>query len=112
MFGTARSYEGCALFRESIAKHPKFRLWYERMKLSVIKGFERMDRPTVGDLLYNQEEDNEDQVVLTEPEPEQVTETKVDDLNDTKPKLDKSSFRILTVNYLIHVLAFTYVAWK
>lgn len=39
MFGNVRAYEGCALFRESIANHPKFRSWYERMKATVLRGY-------------------------------------------------------------------------
>lgn len=38
MYGAMRAYEGCALYRESIGKHRKFKEWYERMKLEVVNG--------------------------------------------------------------------------
>lgn len=110
MFGNVKAFEGCSLFRDSIAKHPAFRSWYERMQLVVSKRYqpdieERKKSPSyflisLADDLSRLEEEEKN-------EKKQVEYMKL-------PKFDLSQievFRILTVNYLFHIVVFTYAAW-
>ena len=74
MFGNVRAYEGCALFRESIAKHPKFREWYERMKIEVAKGYTEPEKKSnflffLKSLDYQEEKEEEEKQALPPPPP-------------------------------------------
>ena len=39
MFGIARAFEGCRLFKDTVMKREKFMAWYERMKLALVEGY-------------------------------------------------------------------------
>jgi hypothetical protein len=119
MFGNVRTYEGCALFREAIAKHPKFRAWYDRMKLVVVKGpnATKLASKSTGKTLLTLKSLNEEDFKSI-PFSSYKLEKKFD-MEDTPEELlnensnSKSQtliFRILTVNYLIHVIAFTFAS--
>ncbi len=142
MFGNVRAYEGCALFRESIAKHSKFRTWYQNMKKEVIKGHQRHETSKFGLMFYLQSVDVEDEIHDVEPkaieteksrsslaikpvekhvEPSKITRSEStqtqNDLVSTNNTIrtDETTqitlFRVLTLNYLINLIAFTYAGY-
>jgi hypothetical protein len=117
MFGVVRTYEGCALFREAIAKHPIFRAWYDRMKLVVVKGSnanKKASKPTgiTSLTLKSLNEDDFKSISFSsykldrKPEKEEIPE----ELSNENRKSQASIFRILTINYLVHVVAFTFAS--
>jgi hypothetical protein len=136
MYGNVRAYEGCALFRESIAKHPKFRTWYENMKKEVVRGYSRHENNKHSFLFYLQSLDNDKEEELLIP-----TESKTVETLPSKPNVVKKSettqtdsdssfgllennsskknqdlseiilFRILTLNYMINLIAFIYAGY-
>ena len=139
MFGNVRAYEGCALFRETIAKHPKFREWYERMKIIVLRGYQETFIKKASSYIYldelvseteniniNNIDDNEDKainsLILNNQSKlkksllkDSIKEIESNILN-TNSNPDNNLhefliFRILTLNYLSHLIAFTYAAW-
>ena len=125
MYGNVKAYEGCALFRESIAKHPKFKEWFENMKIEILNGYNRKpitsktEKAKFSFDFFLKSLDSQD---LAEIEPKPVVEVASQtpteiisqeepvkkDLDDTELTL----FRVLTVTYLIHVFAFTFAAWS
>ncbi len=143
MFGAMKAYEGCALYRETIAKHAKFRQWYERMNKYVIKGYQEMFEMNSNKFgffnlavaLTGVSNDNECKAALDAhaptavnnaekaekiihhhlPELSTTNDLKAQQLIKTKDDNNNLSesliFRILTLNYLSHLAAFTYAAW-
>lgn len=116
MFGNVKAFEGCALFRESIAKHAKFRQWYERMQFVVTKRYQheliKPKRPASSSTLFFpliSLDLDESQKLLGEIEeaskpPKPVPFIKLD-------LTQAEIFRVLSVTYLVHLVAFTYAAW-
>jgi hypothetical protein len=135
MFGNVRAYEGCALFRESIAKHPKFRLWYENMKREVVRGYSRHENNKHGILFFLQSLDSDQEEELSKPVELKTVETLPSKSNvitktettqtdtdsslalvqkGTKNNQDLSQitlFRVLTLNYMINLIAFIYAGY-
>ena len=134
MFGNVRAYEGCALFRESIAKHPKFREWYERMKTEVAKGYQEPEKKSnflffLKSLDYKEEKEEaeEKKQALPTPPPQpspkpskkeskkEVKQVQTDDLPKASVAVKDPSqltiFRVLTVTYMVHLIVFTYAGW-
>jgi hypothetical protein len=136
MFGNVRAYEGCALFRESIAKHPKFRTWYENMKKEIVRGYSRHENNKHGILFYLQSLDSDQEEELSKPvelnkietlpsKSKVITkpETTQTDLDSSLALLQNSSikknqelsqitlFRVLTLNYMINLIAFIYAGY-
>jgi hypothetical protein len=156
MYGTVKAFEGCAVFRESIAKHPKFKAWYERMKSDVVTGHtqkltdlkahrfmfdffvssleeiadpaeverkakEKAEKKEASAKLPAQKQAHIDKIRQeVQTQTERATERALQELADpqTKPQLTPEQeeelrlFRILTVTYLVHVIAFTFAAWS
>lgn len=122
MFGCVRAYEGCTIFREIIAKHPKFRAWFEKMKLSILKGFHYIDKKSILYLIESLDDNLEDKLANEVEKPSEPVQTQVqsevqiqEKENKDLIKLEndeKSIFRILTINYLVLVALFTYAAWS
>lgn len=144
MFGNVKAFEGCALYREAIAKHPKFKDWYERTKSEIINGFEHKNKSNTKFLnffLPSFEEENKKQQSIIEtnqPDPSvahnnsinKVSKVKKSDKkverqtqteqmpNEKKEVADKptnnelTTFRVLTVTYIVHMIAFTFAAWS
>lgn len=126
MYGSIRAFEGCALFRESISQHDTFKEWYERMQKVVLKGYEEYQVEKENDFflkLFSVEEletlFKTQNLELTETNASVVEANKKLQIENEKEilsnKPDKSTrnlalFRILTTNYLIHVLAFSYAS--
>jgi hypothetical protein len=134
MFGNVRAYEGCALFRESIAKHPKFRIWYENMKKEILRGYSHHENKH-GILFFLQSLDSdqeeelfkaaESKTVETLPSKSNVitkTETTQTDMDSSLALVQKGSknnqdlsqitlFRVLTLNYMINLIAFIYAGY-
>ncbi|CAF0802438.1 unnamed protein product [Brachionus calyciflorus] len=124
MYGNVKTYEGCAVFREAIAKYPKFRKWYEQMNLTVSKGYQQIDKKSIAYLIDSLDDDLEENkrrkkeisevkddkpnLVTEAPKPEKVPE---DTQSYSKKNNDKLMFRILSANYLIHVFAFAYASY-
>ena len=144
MFGNVRAYEGCALFRESIANHPKFRAWYERMKVTVLRGYKEAKlEQTRSKFFFLESVSDDDEAPLVvakssiqetkktnESREQQQQQQQADSsasLAATEPSstpadMEESSknakdlselfiFRILTLNYLSHLIVFTYAAY-
>jgi hypothetical protein len=129
-YGSIKSFEGCALFRESIAKHAKFRAWYERMRVAVIKRNEHnettassliLKKKPIGQLLKSIDESTLRQIeseketssasasASTSPRQTPLLDLK---FSQTPQSLSQAEvFRILSVNYLVNVVIFTYAAW-
>ena len=143
MFGNVKAYEGCALFRESIANHPKFRAWYERMKATVLLGYKeaKYEQPRSTFFFLESVSDDDGEALLAESylltKQENIKPTvksntksgkvenklKTDSLenitantlsnesNNAKNLSELFIFRILTLNYLAHLIVFTYAAY-
>lgn len=117
MFGSVKAFEGCALFRESIAKHPLFRQWYERMQFVVTKRYQHeLDsskaKKSPNDLFFPliSLDPNEAQRLLAEAAEE--ARKSATSLNSLKMDLTQAEvFRVLSVTYLVHLVVFTYAAW-
>lgn len=115
MFGNVKAFEGCALFRESIAKHPAFRSWYERMKFVVTKRFQddlpkpAKNKPSALFFPLISLDPEEASRLLKDDDD---SANKIKSLRTLKHDLSQAQvFRILTVTYLVHVLVFTYASW-
>ena len=123
MYGSIRAFEGCAMFRELISQHDKFKEWYERMQKVVLKGYEEYQDEKKNNRFFKLHSVEELEMLLKD----QLTHTNdsVDDANkkfeignekEISNKIENSPinlslFRILTTNYLVHVLAFSYASW-
>ena len=134
MFGNVRAYEGCTVFRESIAKYPKFRKWYEKMNFLIYKGYQQVDKKSVAFVTEGLDDFLEErkpepkivkQVVVEEkkidkvpnvPKAEKIAEIpKVEKFSEEEKNIkmnEKVIFRVLSVTYLIHVIAFTFAAYN
>lgn len=141
MYGNVRAYEGCALFRESIAKHPKFRSWYETMKKETIKGYSRhakkshfflqsvdeeneyvkskpFEQPASAANRNNNNNNNNTFATITTTQSTQ-TQTQKETLLSKNHTIRKNIgdlpqltiFRVLTLNYIINLIAFTYAGY-
>jgi hypothetical protein len=118
MYGSLRVFEGCAFFRESISQHTIFKEWYEHMQKAVLNGYEDEKILKNNDSFLNMFSIEDVEVLLKE----QLTTTLYSSVIETNKKLEMSNkpennkknpafFRILTINYLIFVIAFSYVSW-
>lgn len=120
MFGNVKAFEGCALFRESIAKHASFRQWYERMQFVVTKRYQHdlvkdKKRGTSSGLFFPliSLDPIEAERLLAEQE---AAAEAARQLKKTPSvlKMDLTQaevFRVLSITYLVHVVVFTYAAW-
>jgi hypothetical protein len=111
------------MFRELISQHDKFKEWYERMQKVVLKGYEEYQDEKKNNRFFKLHSVEELEMLLKD----QLTHTNdsVDDANkkfeignekEISNKIENSPinlslFRILTTNYLVHVLAFSYASW-
>jgi hypothetical protein len=133
MYGNVRAYEGCALFRESIAKHAKFRKWYENMKKETIRGYHRHDKNFLFYLqsLEDELEDEKSTKAIDEILPNNLKTTSIqnkseatqtENFNSSSSSLvavnNKNSelsqitlFRVLTLNYMINLVAFAFAGY-
>lgn len=109
MYGNVKAYEGCTVFRESIAKYSKFKEWYERMNEEILKGHNRSEKKYFLNMIINLSESlntNQKEIVLEEIRPktdEIVPKSSADN--------EKIIFRVLSATYLIHIFAFAYAAY-
>jgi len=118
MYGSIRAFEGSALFRESISQHSTFKEWYERMQKIVLKGYEdyhdeKKDKSFFK--LYSVEELEKLLGAQLTKTNEQVFDAneKLKTENDNYPDDSTKNlqfFRIVTINYLIHIFAFSYAS--
>ena len=112
MFSTAYSFEGITFFRKLLDKHPKFQTWYERMKTETEKGPEQivtadrrkdeilpLEAATVEELTQTNNND------IIEEKESQINNSAMTQKKSIKDSL--SALRILSITYLVHVLAFT-----
>ncbi len=137
MFGSMRAFEGCALFRESIAKHPKFKEWYERMQNCLSKGFseEKLNNKKTNFLSFLTSLSNTDETNNSvEKEKMKDEELKISSVD--KPLVEKNVelvhkatntetlvktenlapneitlLRVLAVNYIVYLVFFSYASW-
>lgn len=122
MFGAIRAFEGCALFRESIAKHEKFRTWYEQMKSITTKRHKHDFDSNVKSFACRLQSVNEEDFLVVDKrtfselvsKSSNHTASSSLDANNKTTKIsmpEKEVFRVLSINYLVHVFVFTYAAW-
>jgi hypothetical protein len=156
MYGTVKAYEGCAVFREAIAKHPKFKAWYEHMKSDVVTGhtqkltdlkahrflfdffvesLEEMADPAETDRKTKEKAELKSKSAAklaaekqahiekirqeVQTQTEKATQKSIQELNQSSVKEltpqqaeELRIFRVLTVTYLVHIVAFTFAAWS
>lgn len=136
MFGNAVSYDGLSFFDESLKRHSKFNTWYQNMKQQVINGHkscnvikaqeipahsltiekvvtsaETQTENTIQDVeiqLRNlMQKNDKDSIQTDNPVNEELNRK-----NSPKEVDSKTNLRILTINYFVHVIAFTFAAWS
>ena len=139
MFGAVRAYEGCALFREAIGKHPKFKDWYERMQHCLVNGYSskgkisakkhffsfltssESDEMPIKETQQTNPSDNLPTIVennSSKPSKNLValvnqatnTDTPVQ-VNEKLTPSEATLLRVLAINYLAHLAVFTYAGW-
>lgn len=132
MFGTVISYDGLSFIDESLKKHSKFNTWYQNMKQQVVNGHkstkliktqeaQSMNKKEVNTAetqtdssikeveiqLRNIMQKNEDNIHVDKPENDNINK-----MTGLKEIDSKANLRVLTINYLVHVIAFTFAAWS
>lgn len=130
MFSTAFSYEGLSFYRKLVDKHPTFKSWYDRMKTETEAGPEqRVTAEKRRDEIMPLEAATAEESTQTLPKDIEVIKDKTPQTKDSTtstankefttnvielkiPKDSISALRILSFNYLIHVVAFTYASWS
>jgi len=96
MYATASSFETMGFFRRLLGRHDQFKAWYKNMKEAVHRSHQPAPVKT------------KDVAVSTDIPAGLVADAVEEDYNG----VGRVNLRILTLNYLFHVLAFTYAAFN
>ncbi len=100
MYATASTFESMTFFSETVSRHENFKEWYKNMKEEVTK----LKIPVLTET--REVGINTEKEELPDKEEEKELKSQVDD------DVGRMNLRILSINYLIHVVVFTYAAYN
>lgn len=119
MYGTVNSYDGLSFFRKSLDKHVVFKSWYEQMQKELIKGEQGLAEINPKNVVSTADKaiqkNESEKIILKEPNSSEnqtdTNQTKNDQQVSIKTNASTMGLQILSVNYLVHVVAFTFASW-
>lgn len=121
MFGNVSSYDGLSYFNPILQQNSKFHTWYIHMQDVMKKGPRAAE--AVNNLQFMKSANEINKTIPAEAFSSEISNDKVNSYTQTESSETGSNLvasnsdsglnlRVLSINYLVHVMAFTLAAWS